>query len=114
VVLSLLLIAILASTIIRAVEDADAREYRITIPLGTGLLIEAGDDPDIIPNRIELVLGKQDILVIQNQDTVGHRVSDFWIGAGEILRQEFSSPAAYQGQCTIHKDAQIQIVVIEG
>ena len=111
---TVVVIGILAATVIQSVEDADAREYRITIPQGTGALIEAGEDPNIIPNRIDLVIGERDILLIENQDTVGHRVSDFWIGAGETLRQEFSSPAVYQGQCSIHKDAQIQIVVTEG
>jgi hypothetical protein len=96
-----------------SVSDASSREYRIVIPEGTGDLIAAGNDPGVIPSEIQLTLDEQDILVIENHDHVGHRISDFWVGAGETLRQEFHTPATYQGECTVHESAQIQIIVNE-
>lgn len=113
VVIIIGLIGIVAFTVLRKVEETESREYRIVIPEGTGALIDAGEDPDVVPEHIELTLGEKDILVIENKDIVGHRISDFWVGAGETLRQSFKTPAVYQGECTIHESTQIQIVVLE-
>jgi hypothetical protein len=108
------LLAFIGSTVIGSVQNNSAHEYRIVIPEGTGELIEQGEDPGIIPQKIELVLGEKDVLVIENQDTIGHRISDFWIGAGETLRQKFKQEAIYQGECTVHESAQIEIIVTKG
>ena len=109
----LLLIAVVVVIVVGSVGTASAREYVITIPEGTGDMIDAGEDPGIIPGDIHLTLGERDILVIQNNDVVGHRISDFWVGAGETFRQEFHTAAVYQGDCTIHENARIQIIVEE-
>jgi hypothetical protein len=105
------LVGLIANTVIGSVKDKADREYRIVIPEGTGERIENGETVNLVPAKIELVLGEKDILVIENQDSVGHTVGDFWVGAGETLRQEFKTEATYQGQCTIHETAQIEIVV---
>lgn len=105
------LLAFIGSTVIGSVQDNSTREYRIVIPEGTGELIEQGEDPGVIPAQIELVLGEKDVLVIENRDTVGHRISDFWVGSGETLRQQFKQEAIYQGECTVHESSQIQIIV---
>ena len=110
-VLGLVLVAVFL--VVNSVGDVSSREYRIVIPEGTGDLIAAGEDPGVIPAEIQLTLGEQDILVIENHDYVGHRISDFWVGAGETLRQEFHTPAIYKGECTLHESAQIQIIVNE-
>jgi plastocyanin len=91
--------------------NAAAHEYRITIPAGTAQRIAAGEDPAIVPAEIRLARG--DILVIHNQDESGHQISDFWVGAGETIRQQFRQAGVYQGECTIHKDSQVQIIVTE-
>ena len=105
------LVIFIASTVFSSVEDVASREHRIVIPEGTGDQIEQGEDPGVIPATIELTLGEKDILVIENQDIVGHRIGDFWVGAGETLRQEFKTEAIYQGECTVHESAQIEIIV---
>ena len=105
------LVVFVASTVFSSVEDTDSREYRIVIPEGTGEQIEQGEDPGVIPASIKLTIGEQDILVIENQDVAGHRIGDFWVGAGETLRQEFKTEAVYQGECTVHESAQIEIIV---
>ncbi|MCL4876824.1 MAG: hypothetical protein KJ064_09205 [Anaerolineae bacterium] len=105
------LLVVIGTIVTRSMQEAASHEYVIVIPEGTGERIEAGEDPDVIPEEIHLVLGKKDVLVIENRDSVGHRISDFWVGAGETLRQEFHFPAVYQGECTIHKTAQVHIIV---
>lgn len=107
------LVGFVVITITQTVQETTNREYRIVIPLGTGERIAAGEHIAAIPSEIRLQLGKQDILVIENQDSTGHRISDFWVGAGETIRQQFYTPAIYQGECTVHSQAQIQIIVTE-
>lgn len=105
------LVVYIGSTVLGSVEESESREYRIVIPEGTGAKIEQGEDPKVIPAIIPLTLGEQDILVIENQDIAGHRIGDFWVGAGETLRQEFTTEAVYQGECTVHESSQIEIIV---
>lgn len=88
-------------------------EFRIVIPAGTGDLIDAGQDPGIIPEEIRLKLGQKDILTIVNNDLVDHVVGPFFIRAGESLRQTFRTVAVYVGGCSIHQDQQVQIIVEE-
>ncbi|MCB9437298.1 MAG: hypothetical protein H6673_09960 [Anaerolineales bacterium] len=107
------LVGFVVVTVTGAVQESDSREYKIVIPAGTGDRIAAGETVDIIPDEIHLKLGKQDILVIENHDSTGHRISDFWVGAGETLRQEFHTPAVYHGECTVHQHAQIQIIITQ-
>ncbi|MCK6580642.1 MAG: FixH family protein [Anaerolineae bacterium] len=88
-----------------------AGALRIVIPAGTGALIEAGQDPGIIPSEIYLSLSAQSALVIVNNDTVDHTVGPFFVRAGETIRQAFSRPAVYEGGCSIHPGEQVRIVV---
>lgn len=107
------LVGFVVMTVTQTVQETTSREYRIIIPPGTGERIAAGEHISAIPSEIRLQLGKQDILVIENHDSTGHRISDFWVGAGETIRQQFHTPAIYQGECTVHSQAQIQIIVTE-
>ena len=91
--------------------DLLPNELRIIIPEGTGELIEAGQNPEIIPDEIRLKLGEQNILTIINNDSVNHAVGPFFIRAGEFVRQEFSSPGVYEGGCSIHQEQHVQIIV---
>jgi hypothetical protein len=107
------LVIYIATTLIGAVEDSASREYKIVIPSGTSERIAAGEDPGVVPDEIELVLGEKDILVVENRDAVGHSVAGYVIGPGETLRQKFQTSGVYRGECTVHQDAQIQITVRE-
>lgn len=90
------------------VSSAAAHEYKFVIPEGTGDQI-ASNHESSLPSKIELTAG--DTLVIENRDSVGHQIGDFWVGAGETTRQKFNTPAVYEGSCSAHKNSQIQIVV---
>lgn len=105
------LVAFIVVTVIRSTQTKTSREYLIVIPIGTGDKIAAGEDPHIIPQEIQLTIGERDTLIIENHDVVGHTIGDFWVGAGETLRQKFRTPGVFRGQCTVHPAQQIQIIV---
>ncbi|MCA9905383.1 MAG: copper chaperone PCu(A)C, partial [Anaerolineae bacterium] len=94
-------------------DDAEPNELRIVIPEGTGDRIAAGEDPGVIPTEIVLKLSEQNTLTIVNNDRVNHIVGPFFIRAGEVIRQEFTHPAVYEGGCSIHPDAIVRLVVEE-
>ncbi len=105
------LVGFVVATVVGSTQSKESHEYRIVIPAGTGDRIAAGDDPNIVPLEIHLTLGEKDTLVIENRDTVGHTIGDFWVGTGETLRQKFQIPGVYLGLCTVHPAQQIQIIV---
>ena len=83
--------------------------YRFVIPAGTGERIDAGDPVDIVPARLEILVG--DTIEIVNDDDRGHRVGPFFVGEGETARQTFPSPAEFVDTCSIHPSGQFEIVV---
>ena len=86
------------------VSDAD---YEYLIPLGTGDRIRAGDDVEILPAQLDVNVGET--IRIVNEDGEGHFVGIFYVGAGEIVTQRFSSPGEYTGQCTIHPSGKLSL-----
>jgi hypothetical protein len=52
-----------------------------------------------------------DVIEIRNDDDRGHLIGPFFVGAHETLRQEFSSPGEFIGDCTVHPSGQIVVVV---
>ena len=51
------------------------------------------------------------MIEIENEDDRGHLVGPFFVGAGETLRQRFSSPGEFTGECTVHPSGQITLTV---
>ncbi len=94
-------------------QPSSDREYQIIIPEGTAALIATGQEPNVIPQEINLILGEQDILIIQNNDVEDHSVGPFFVRSGETIRQVFTRPAVYMDVCTIHLDTQVRITVTE-
>ena len=82
-------------------------DYDYLIPLGTGERIRAGDDVEILPEQLDVNVG--DTIRIVNEDGEGHFVGIFYVGAGEIVTQRFSSPGEYTGQCTIHPSGKLSL-----
>ena len=105
------LVGFVIATVVGSTQSKTSHEYRIVIPAGTGDRIAAGENPAIVPPEIHLTLGEKDTLVIENRDTVGHTIGDFWVGTGETVRQKFQTPGVYLGLCTVHPAQQIQIIV---
>jgi hypothetical protein len=82
------------------VNDPD-REYRIVIPVGTGAQIMMGEDPGIIPLRIELTIGERDVLVLENNDVSDYLVGGIWVAPYETVSKQFYEPQSFVGLCTV-------------
>lgn len=88
-------------------------EYWIYIPQGTAEMYSHGTGDDIVPPEIRLQLSGKHTIVIRNDDLVDHTIGPFFVKAGEIVRQEFTRAAVFQGVCTVSHGAVINIVVEE-
>jgi protein SCO1/2 len=82
------------------VNDLD-REYRIVIPDGTGAQIMMGEDPGIIPLKIELTIGERDVLVLENHDVSDFLVGGIWVAPYETVSKQFYEPQSFVGLCTV-------------
>lgn len=96
-----------------AILREDARRLEIVIPPGTAARIVAGETDNAPPHQIELVLGVQDVLVIQNNDVVWHEVGPYRIAPGRTLTQRFTHPGVIQQSCTMTPGRQVEIIVRE-
>lgn len=85
---------------VTAPEDP-AREFRIVIPDGTYAQIMMGQDPGIIPLKIELSLGERDILVLENHDNADYLVGGIWVAPRETVRKQFYAEQTFVGLCTV-------------
>ena len=83
--------------------------YEYTIPLGAGEALDAGEPLEILPGTLDATVGES--IVIVNEDTRGHNVGPWFVGAGETLRQTFSSPGSFEGICTVHPSGQLVLNV---
>lgn len=88
-----------------------AADYEFTIPAGAGEAIDRGEPLEILPAQLEVKVGE--VIVIVNRDDRGHLVGPFFVGAGETLRQKFSSPGTFIGECSVHPSGQITLEVSE-
>lgn len=82
-------------------------DYEYLIPPGTGERIRAGEDVELLPAQLDVNVGET--IRIVNEDDEGHFVGIFYVGAGEIVTQRFSSPGEYTGQCTIHPSGKLSL-----
>jgi len=96
-----------------AILREEARQLTIVIPPGTAERIAAGDVENAPPHQIELVLGVQDVLVIQNNDSVWHEVGPYRIAPGRTLTQRFTHPGVIQQACTMTPGRQVEIIIRE-
>lgn len=95
-----------------AVSEPDAgqqADHAFTILVGTGEAMDRGEEVDILPAELDVRVG--DVLEIVNQDDRGHLVGPFFVGAGETLRQEFTSAGTFEGICTVHPSGQFVLTV---
>lgn len=90
-----------------------SRQLVIVIPPGTASQIEAGQNGNTPPHRIELTLGVRDVLIIQNEDNAWHQVGPYRIAPGHTLVQRFSRPGTVRASCTMYPSREVEIVVHE-
>ena len=88
--------------------DAD---YDFLIPAGTAARIAGGEPIEILPARLDVRVGE--VIRVVNEDTEGHFVGIFFVGAGETVTQRFASPGEFVGNCSVHPSGQLTLVVAE-
>jgi plastocyanin len=84
-------------------------EFNYEIPIGAGEELDAGTPLEILPAELRARVGQS--IEIVNLDDRGHLVGPWYVGAGEILRQEFTSPGEFIGICTVHPSGEIKVIV---
>ena len=94
-----------------AAEDDTPADYDYVIPVGTGERIDAGERIDILPAELQVTVGES--IRITNEDTRGHVVGVFYVGAGETLTQSFTAPGVLTGECTVHSSGVFTLTVVE-
>jgi len=88
-----------------------SREMVFEIPKGTYARRRAGDLVEILPSRITLTLGIDDVLLLRNLDDVPQVFGPTLMLPGQSLRLPFERASEYQFACTAHASGQMTIVV---
>jgi hypothetical protein len=71
----------------------------------------AGDKVEILPARIRLTLGVQDVLLLRNRDDVPQMFGPTLMMPGQSFRLPFDVASTYTFACTAHASGQMEIVV---
>lgn len=88
-----------------------SREQLFEIPKGTYARRMAGDKVEILPSRIRLTLGLNDVLLLRNLDDVPQVFGPTIMMPGQSFRLPFEKAAEYQFACTAHASGQMTIIV---
>jgi len=91
------------------VQGATSVDFDYTIPRGTAARVARGDDVEIVPRRLDARVGQ--VIRIRNDDDQGQAVGPFYVAARSTLTQRFLSAGTFAGQCTVHPDGAIRLVV---
>lgn len=75
-----------------------AREIILTIPTGTAEQVARGEQPPSIPENMIFVVG--DTLVIENKDTVDHKLGPLWIPANSSAQLSLTQEESLAFECT--------------
>ena len=85
--------------------------FDYTIPEGTAALIEAGEDPEIMPSSLTAYVG--DTIRIVNNDVASHTIGTFYVIAGTTLSYRFTTAGVFEGVCSTNADATFYLTVLE-
>jgi len=109
----LLVTALLASLAWAALAPVrlDTRDALFAIPKGTWARRMAGDKVEILPDRIDLTLGLNDILLLRNDDEVPQQFGPVVIMPGQSFRLPFEVASTYSFACSAHASGQMSVVV---
>lgn len=95
----------------RPIDRPAAREAVFEIPKGTWARRMSGDLVEILPHRIRLTLGWNDVLLLRNLDDVPQTFGPTVMMPGQSFRLPFEQAAEYSFACTAHADGQMTIIV---
>ena len=88
-----------------------SRDELFEIPKGTYARRMAGDKVEILPSRIRLTLGLNDVLMLRNLDDVPQVFGPTIMMPGQSFTLPFEQAASYQFACTAHASGQMTIEV---
>jgi hypothetical protein len=88
-----------------------SREELFEIPMGTWARRRGGDNVEILPSEIRLVVGLHDILVLKNLDEVPQIFGPTLVMPGQVLRLPFEEVSENRFECTAHASGQLTVVV---
>jgi hypothetical protein len=88
-----------------------SHEQAFVIPQGTWERRMAGEQVDILPQRIRLTLGINDVLLLQNHDVVPQTFGPTLLMPGQSFRLPFELASEYDFACSAHASGQMKIVV---
>src|SRR3954471_23695226 len=91
--------------------NPDSRDALFEIPKGTYARRMAGDKVEILPSKIRLTLGLNDVLLLRNLDDVPQVFGPSIMMPGQSLTLPFERAAEYQFACTAHASGQMTILV---
>jgi hypothetical protein len=83
------------------------------IPKGTYARRMAGDKVEILPSRIRLTIGLNDVLMLRNLDDVPQVFGPTIMMPGQSFRLPFARAASYDFACTAHASGQMTVLVEE-
>lgn len=89
----------------------DTREELFEIPKGTWAQRMSGNEVNILPDHIFLVVGVRDVLVLKNLDDVPQIFGPTLIMPGQSFKLPFDSAGDYYFACTAHVSGQMTVVV---
>jgi hypothetical protein len=87
------------------------REAVFEIPQGTWARRMSGDPVEILPDRIRLTLGIEDVLLLRNLDDVPQMFGPTLMMPGQSFRLPFETASTYSFACTAHASGEMLIIV---
>ena len=91
--------------------ELPSREWVFEIPKGTYARRMSGDPVEILPSRIRLTLGVQDVLLLRNLDEVPQTFGPSIMMPGQSLRLPFEVASENQFVGSAHASGQLTVVV---
>ena len=79
-----------------------AQEILLIIPPGTAEQVARGEQPPSIPENMAFVVG--DVLVVENMDSVDHKLGPLWIPANSSARLPLNREESLAFECTFQSD----------
>jgi hypothetical protein len=91
--------------------EVPTRDALFEIPDGTYARRRAGDLVDILPSKITLTLGVNDVLLLRNLDSVPQQFGPTILMPGQSFRLPFEVASENRFDCTAHSSGQMIVVV---
>jgi hypothetical protein len=88
-----------------------SRDKLFEIPKGTYARRMSGDQVEILPSRITLTLGLDDVLLLRNLDDVPQVFGPTIMMPGQSFRLPFTVVSENQFDCTAHSSGQMTVIV---